>query len=384
VLTGESVPVDKGVASVAAGASLGDRLSMAFSGSLVTAGTGVGVTAATGARSELGRIGVLLGGVQPGTTPLLRQMQRFAQQVTGAALAIAALTFAVATLVRGYPIDAAFMAVVGLAVAAIPEGLPAVMTIALAIGVQRMAARNAIVRHLPAVETLGSVSVICTDKTGTLTRNEMVATCVVTAGGRVAVDGEAYRPAGNFMANEAAIDPASDPLLEELTLAALLCNDAQLHPHDQGWRVEGDPMEGALLVLAAKAGHDIAAARAGFPRRDAIPFDARHRYMASLHVREGRPALSFVKGAPERVLAMCAEVATVDGPVPLERECWERQVEALASEGQRVLALARREMPSDAGGLTPTQVEQELVLLGLVVLIDPPRPDSRASMVYFV
>ena len=167
---------------------------------------------------------------------------------------------------RGYPLDTAFMAVVGLAVAAIPEGLPTVMTIALAIGVQRMAARNAIVRHLPAVETLGSVSVICTDKTGTLTRNEMLAASVVTAGGTIGVEGESYRPTGAFTAGGAALDPASDPVLEELALAAALCNDAQLRRQGDSWRVEGDPMEGALLALAAKAGHDIRAARAELSR----------------------------------------------------------------------------------------------------------------------
>jgi len=380
VLTGESVPVDKSPDPVEAGAPLGDRLSMAFSGSLVTAGTGLGVAVATGPGTELGRIGALIGAVEPGLTPLMRQMQGFARQVTVAALAVALLTFAVATLVRSYPVDAAFMAVVGLAVAAIPEGLPAVVTITLAIGVQRMAARNAIVRHLPAVETLGSVSVICTDKTGTLTRNEMTVASVVTANGTLAVDGDPEGPDAAFRVGAAAIDPASDPVLEELTLAAALCNDAQLRRTSDGWAIEGDPMEGALLVLAAKAGHDLAAARAEFPRRDAIPFDARHRHMASLHARPGRSSVAIVKGAPERVLRMCASVATADGPAPLDLGCWERRAEALAGGGQRVLALARRELPAEARTIAPADVELELVLLGLVGLIDPPRPEARAAV----
>jgi magnesium-transporting ATPase (P-type) len=380
VLTGESVPVDKVPEAVSADATLADRQSMAFSGTLVTAGMGLGVAVATGAASELGRIGVLIGAVEPGATPLMRQMQGFARQLTVATLAVAVVTFGVATLVRDYPVDVAFMAVVGLAVAAIPEGLPTVMTIALAIGVQRMAARNAIVRHLPAVETLGSVSVICTDKTGTLTRNEMLAASVVTAGGTITVEGESYRPAGAFTAGGAALDPASDPVLEELALAAALCNDAQLRQQGDSWRVEGDPMEGALLALSAKAGHDVPAARAEFPRRDAIPFDARHRYMASLHARPGRSPVIFVKGAPERLLAMCTAIATPEGTGPLDRDAWARQVDTLAGQGQRVLALARRGLPAGTRSLDPKEVEHDLVLLGLVGLIDPPRPEARAAI----
>lgn len=380
VLTGESVPVDKAVAPVAAEATLGDRTSMAFSGSLITAGSGAGVAVATGAGTELGRVGALIGAVDPGATPLMRQMRGLARQVTGATLAVAAATFAVATLARGYPVDDAFMAVIGLAVAAIPEGLPAVMTIALAIGVQRMASRNAIVRRLSAVETLCSVSVICTDKTGTLTRNEMFAATVVNVGGRIAVQGDAYEPRGSFTAGGAVIDPASEPILEDLALAATLCNDSQLRREGETWHVEGDPMEGALLALAAKAGHDIAAARAEFPRRDVIPFDARHGYMASLHARPGRTALLVVKGAPERVLAMCASVATADGPASLDHDHWDRQIEALAAEGQRVLAFAQRELPAEAGSLAATETEGKLLLLGLVGLIDPPRREARDAV----
>ncbi|HUF57271.1 MAG TPA: HAD-IC family P-type ATPase, partial [Thermohalobaculum sp.] len=260
-LTGESVPVEKAPAPVEPGAPLGDRLSMAFSGTFVAAGQGQGVAVATGAATELGRIGALIGGVERLKTPLLRQMDRFARQVTAVVLGVSALVFAYAALVQRYPLDEAFMVVVGLAVAAIPEGLPAVMTIALAVGVQRMAARNAIIRRLPAVETLGAVSAICTDKTGTLTRNEMMVRSVETAGARVAVAGDGYSPRGGFTAGDAPVDVAAEPLLEELALAALLCNDADLRQADGRWIVDGDPMEGALVALAVKAGHDAAAAR---------------------------------------------------------------------------------------------------------------------------
>ncbi|BBK44749.1 cation-transporting P-type ATPase [Allostella vacuolata] len=380
ILTGESVPVEKGTAAAAPDAALGDRLSMAFSGTFVTAGQGTGVAVETGTRTELGRIGVLLGGVERLATPLVRQMDQFARQATVAVLATSVLMFAYAVLVQAYALPDAFMAVVGLAVAAIPEGLPAVMTITLAVGVQRMARRHAVIRHLPAVETLGAVSVICSDKTGTLTRNEMTVSAVVTAAGRIAVKGAGYAPEGGFSVDGRAIDPAADPVLEELALAALLCNDASLRQSGGRWIVDGDPMEGALASLAVKAGHAMEAARARFPRVDEIPFDARHRYMATLHERDdGRP-VGYVKGAPERVLAMCAAVSTADGPRPIDEAAWQRQVDALASAGQRVIALARCTPPAGSRGLAPADVEQGLVLLGIVGLIDPPRPEAIAAV----
>ncbi|HSJ78077.1 MAG TPA: HAD-IC family P-type ATPase, partial [Erythrobacter sp.] len=290
ILTGESVPVDKQVAPVGADVPLGDRFSMAYSGSFVAAGQGTGVVVATGAQTELGRISTIIGNVEQLATPLIRQMNHFARQVTVAVLGIALLVFGYAWLSDSYAMSDAFMAMVGLVVAAIPEGLPAMMTITLAIGVQRMARRNAIIRRLPAVETLGAVSVICSDKTGTLTRNEMTVTSLVTGEGTIRVDGVGYAPSGSFAADDgAALDPAAEPLLEELALAGLLCNDAALRQVDGRWIVDGDPMEGALVSLARKAGHDDAAARTGFARIAEIPFDARHRYMATLNLRTGHP-----------------------------------------------------------------------------------------------
>ncbi len=380
ILTGESVPVDKSIAAVEAAAPLGDRFCMAFSGTFVTAGQGIAAVVSTGAATELGRISTMIGAVERLTTPLVRQMDHFARQVTLAVIAVSAFVFGYAVFLQDYPLDEAFMAVVGLAVAAIPEGLPAVMTITLAVGVQRMAGRNAIIRRLPAVETLGSVSVICSDKTGTLTRNEMTVRSIVTAMAKIEVEGAGYKPEGAFRSEGRRLDPPAYPVLEELSLAALLCNDAHLRQVKDDWAVDGDPMEGALVSMAMKAGHDPATARGRFTRLDEVPFDARHRYMASLHAREHRLPVVYVKGAPERILEMCAEVATPDGDVPLEGAQWHGEIEALAAAGQRVIAIARRSLPEGARQIAPGDVESGLCLLGIVGLIDPPRPEAVAAV----
>ncbi|TGD42623.1 cation-transporting P-type ATPase [Pseudotabrizicola sediminis] len=354
ILTGESVPVEKGQTPVATDAALGDRRSMLWSGTLVTQGTARGLVVATGAGTEIGRIGGLLAGVEQLTTPLVAQIDHFARWLSVLILLVAGLLLVWGYYVGHMPFADLFMAVVGVAVAAIPEGLPAVMTITLAIGVQAMARRNAIVRRLPAIEAIGSVSVICTDKTGTLTRNEMVVTAAETADGAFAIDGEGYAPEG-------AITPAGD--LVPLARAAALCNDAALHCKDGVWTVEGDPMEGALLAFAGKVGSD-----RGQRRLDAIPFDSRHRFMAVLtEGAQGR--LIHVKGAPERVLRMCAG---------LDHAHWHHRAEQLARQGLRVLALAERAGTGDR--IDPATLEGGLTFLGLVGLIDPPRPEAIAAV----
>ncbi len=377
ILTGESVPVEKSAAPAPEGAVLGDRTSMAYSGCFVAAGQGAGLVVETGPRTELGRISALVGGVETLKTPLIRKMDAFAHTLTIWILGAAAAAFLVATLLRGYAFDEGFMAVVGLAVAAIPEGLPAIMTITLAIGVQRMAARNAIIRRLPAVETLGSVSVICSDKTGTLTRNEMSARRVVTPSARHVVEGGGYGPEGRVF-DEAGETAAADPGLRALARAACLCNDADLASGPDGWRVEGDPMEGALLAFALKAGLDPAAERAAAPRRDEIPFDSAWKYMATLHDAPEGPLL-LAKGAPERLLAMCAEEDGPDGPSPLDREAWRERAHALAADGMRVLAFARAAAP-ERGGVTPEDLDGRATLIGLVGFLDPPRDEARAAV----
>ncbi len=354
ILTGESVPVEKAEPPVAADAALGDRRSMLWSGTLVTQGTARGLVVATGTGTEIGRIGGLLAGVEDMTTPLVAQMDHFARWLTFLILLCAALLLAYGYFVGRLPFADLFMSVVGVSVAAIPEGLPAVMTITLAIGVQAMARQNAITRRLPAIEAIGSVSVICTDKTGTLTRNEMVVTMAETPQGVFTIGGKGYAPEGP-------VAPQGD--LARLGLAAALCNDASLDFSDGQWRVAGDPMEGALLAFAAKAGGDHAGRRL-----DAIPFDSRHRFMAVLtDCATGR--LVHVKGAPERVLRMC-------GGIDLHH--WHERADALARQGLRVLALAERAETGaviDGAGL-----EGSLSFLGLVGLIDPPRPEAIAAV----
>ncbi len=381
-LTGESVPVDKSTDPVAVDAELGDRSSMLYSGTLVAAGTGRGVVVATGMTTEIGKISGMLQTVETLSTPLVRQMDVFARWLTLFILIIAVLLLAYGLVVGHLPFSELFMTIVGLSVAAIPEGLPAVMTITLAVGVQAMARRNAIVRRLPAIETLGSVSVICTDKTGTLTRNEMVVASLVAARHVYAVEGEGYAPEGAIRWNEADADPRDHAVLTEFARAAGLCNDAVLHAQEGAWRVEGDPMEGALMALAGKiTGGGSDPFTAGWRRVDAIPFDAAHRYMAVLHVDDSDRQHVHVKGAPEAVLALCAEQRMPDGKAaPLEGPYWEKMVESLASEGQRVLAVAVGAPPNGRDHLIQGDLPGTLTLIGLVGLIDPPRPEAIVAV----
>ncbi len=381
MLTGESVPVEKHTKPVAEAAPLGDRASIAFSGTLVTSGAGRGVVVATGPSSELGRISGMLADVEVLTTPLVRQMDTFARWLTLMILLIAGVLLVFGYFVEHFEFADVFMAVVGLSVAAIPEGLPAVLTITLAVGVQAMARRNAIVRRLPAIETLGAVSVICTDKTGTLTRNEMMVSSVAVDRHVFSLEGEGYEPAGAIRLDDAVVSGRDHALLEELARAAALCNDAALRQHDGVWTVEGDPMEGALLALSGKAGLDLHADASGWTRTDAIPFDARHRFMATLHHDHSGHATVFVKGAPERLLAMCAaQRTTAGGSEPLDADYWHGKADAIAAEGQRVLAFAAKGVSPAHTVLEFGDVERDLVLIGLVGLIDPPRAEAIAAV----
>ncbi len=379
-LTGESVAVAKSTGRVPAGAALGDRSAMAYSGTLVTTGQGTGVVVETGIGTELGRISVMLGRVQQLVTPLIRRMNEFARQLTVAILALCVATIAFAVLARDYALGDAFMAAVGMAVAAIPEGLPAVMTITLALGVQRMAQRNAIIRRLPAVETLGSVSVICSDKTGTLTKNEMTVRAAVLADRTYEVGGVGYAPKGGVSVSGREVDPASDPILMQLSLCGLLCSEADLRDRDGDWAVSGDPMEGALVAFAMKAGNDVDKTRRQRPRIDEIPFEAERRYMATLNRFTDDGAIIFVKGAPERVMDMCDRQLERRGEVAVDRSYWNDQVDQLARQGHRVVGLASKPAPVGLTDLTPSDAEHGLVFLGLVGLIDPPREEAIAAV----
>jgi magnesium-transporting ATPase (P-type) len=384
VLTGESVPVDKNPAAVAAGAVVGDRRSMAFAGTLVTRGVGTGVVVATGEATEVGGIGRMLGEVEGVATPLMTQLTRFGRALTLAILVLTLFVFAIGVFVHGFALDAMFMAAVGLAVAAIPEGLPAIVTITLAIGVERMARRNAIIRRLPAVETLGAVDVICSDKTGTLTRNEMMVTSIATAGAMITVDGQGYRPEGEFRLDGRPLAPDACPGVIPLLRSALLCSDAGVHADDDGWRIDGDPTEGALVVAAMKAGLDQAAEAAAAPRIDVIPFDPDQQYMATLSRNGADGSMIHVKGAPERVLAMCSRQRTNgDGgerDAPLDPAFWRRAVEAIGARGERLLAIAVKPLPGHAQTLSPVDVDGRLTLLGLVGIVDPPRADALVAV----
>ena len=381
ILTGESVPVEKHTGPVAGDAALGDRSCMAFSGTLVTTGQGKGIVVGTGSQTEIGRISGLISEVETLTTPLVAQMGVFAKWLTILIILIAALLLAYGYFVGHHEFTEMFMAVVGLSVAAVPEGLPAVLTITLAIGVQAMARRNAIVRRLPAIETLGSVSVICTDKTGTLTCNEMMVASVLTSQHLFALEGVGYAPKGLLKLEDAHVAPSKHTVLEELARAAALCNDAFLREHDGAWKVEGDPMEGALLAFAEKMDVDVRNAKAAWTRTDAIPFDAKHRFMATLNHNHERNAFVFVKGAPEQILAMCKDQRGMDGNVEaLDIDYWHGKAEAIAALGQRVLSFAVKPVQSEHTVLEYADIEGTLTLLGMTGMIDPPRAEAIAAI----
>lgn len=381
ILTGESVPVEKYTKPVNSNSALGDQRCMAFSGTLVTNGQGSGIVVATGQSTQIGRISELLSTVDMLTTPLVVQLGLFAKWLTTLILLIAAVLLVYGYFVQHHNFSELFMAVVGLSVAAIPEGLPAVLSITLAIGVQTMARRNAIVRRLPAIETLGSVSVICTDKTGTLTLNEMTVASVVTAAHTFTLKGKGYEPTGTIQLNEQLIDSKDYPLLTEFAQAATLCNDAALYEHKGSWIMEGDPMEGALLTFAGTINPLFREERSIWTRTDVIPFDSKHRFMATLHHNHLKHAFIFIKGAPEQILALCQEQRTNEGGLEsLNKAYWQTQIETIAAKGQRVLALAKIPVNPKHLVLEFADVERGLILLGMIGLIDPPRPEAITAI----
>lgn len=376
LLTGESVPVDKSTEIVAEKAGIGDRKGMAYSGSFVTYGQGQGVVVAIGDSTELGRISGLLSGIETLTTPLLHQMAEFGHFLSLVILVIATATFTFGVLVQDYSATDMFLAAVGLAVAAIPEGLPAIMTITLAIGVQRMARRNVIIRRLPAVETLGAVSVICSDKTGTLTRNEMTVQSILTGGDGYEISGVGYDPHGELSCNGEPVTADDDPQLYELARAGMLCNDSSLRDKEGDWELLGDPTEGALMVLGMKMGLNPEHELEAWPRTDVIPFESEHRFMATLHHDHSGHAFVYLKGAPERVLEMCTKQRKHGEDVPIDLNYWENMSEQQAQRGQRLLAIASRQADFSMTCLNFSDVEEGLSLLGIVGIIDPPREEA--------
>jgi len=375
-LTGESVPADKTTDPVAANATVGDREGMAFSGTMVVSGRATGAVVATGSQTELGRINQLLASVSALETPLLRQIKKFGYAITAVIAVVSVLIFAYGKWVKGMDFVELFQAVVAIAVSVIPEGLPALITITLAIGVQRMAQRNAIIRRLPAVETLGSVSRICSDKTGTLTLMEMMVVSAMTADSAYQISGDGYAPEGEIKKDG---KPAGkDPVLELIGRVSVLCNDAELFQQEGAWKVEGDPTEGALYPFAAKLGMDRPAEQNAYPRIDAIPFESEHKFMATLHKRVDGTEMLFVKGAPEIILEHCDRQQISGGQqAPLARHHFMKASDKLAGQGERVLGLAWLERPGiKVGSLTPADLPKNLVLLGLIGLLDPPRKEA--------
>jgi len=389
-LTGESSAVTKGTDPTARDIALGDRSSMAYSGCLVAAGRGVGVVVSTGVQTQLGRINRMIQDVEKLATPLTLQMDRFSKQLSVVILFLAVLMFGVGWLVHDADIEHLFFAAIGFAVAAIPEGLPAVLSITLALGVQRMTLHKAIVRRLPAVETLGAVTVICSDKTGTLTRNEMTARAVVTAAGTFQVSGTGYDPEGHIDGGDAGdggpVDLAERGDLLRIIEIMAVCNDAILFEEDGQWKLNGAPTEGALRTLGLKAGFDAEP----YVRLAELPFESESKFMATLNsVPDGGLRL-LLKGAPDRLLDRCTHQRGPDGaPAPLDRAFWEARLDQLASQGQRVLAAAWREDGSDDADpegqdgprvLTLDDVQGDMILAGLVGIVDPPRPEAITAI----
>jgi Ca2+-transporting ATPase len=382
-LTGESVPVEKHVEPLGAAAALADRENMAYASTLVTYGQGTGLVVATGDATEVGRISGLIASAEDIQTPLTRLIARFSTLLLVAILILAAANFLIG-LFRGQSAILMFKASVALAVSAIPEGLPAAVTIMLAIGVARMAKRRAIIRKMPAVETLGSTTVICSDKTGTLTQNQMTVAALVAGGETFAVTGSGYAPEGEIFADApgngtplSVDDLHGRVAVLECLRAGVLCNDSRLVGAGSERSIEGDPTEGALLVGAGKAGLAADVLHEEFPRIDSIPFESELQYMATLHDQGlERPRLVYAKGSVEAILARCAAAGDAAGQAgPLDHEAVLADVERLAADGLRVLAFARRELPAGTAALGHADVSG-LLFLGLQAMIDPPRPEA--------
>lgn len=363
-LTGESVPAEKHIEPLPEDSALGDRLNLVFGGTLITSGTALAVIVATGNGTELGRISAMLAGTTAVETPLTRKLAAVGRVLTIQIVVVSVILFGVAVW-RGYDWADAMLAAITLAVAAIPEGLPAIITIALAIGVQRMARRQAVIRHLPAVETLGSTTVICSDKTGTLTRNEMTVQAIWTGEGDIyELSGVGYAPEGEILQKGVAISelPAT---VEHLLTAGALCNDATLRCEEQTWRVTGDPTEVALVTVAHKARIDVAQLREQRQRHDVIPFESEHQFMATVHEHSNGGNLIILKGAPEVVVGRCKN----------RPENVVDMVHLMAARGLRVLALATKQIPGEQRTVSESDLS-DLEFAGLQGMIDPPREEA--------
>jgi cation-transporting P-type ATPase F len=382
-LTGESVPVEKEIKPLPDDTPLAERVNMAYASSFVTFGQGKGIVVATANATEVGKISQSIGKRVNLSTPLTRKFAKFSEKLLYVILTLATFTFVVG-LGQGGTWVSMFEAAVALAVSAIPEGLPAVVTITLAIGVNRMAARNAIIRKLPAVEALGSATVICSDKTGTLTENQMTVQNIYTGLQRYQVTGGGYSPKGDIvLVKEEGLENQEEdnlnPALEECLKAGLLCNDSLLKQTGSDWSVVGDPTEGALITAGKKVGFSMSGLGSAFPRLDSIPFESQFQYMATLH--EAHPRLIYVKGSVEAILKRTTQMLDHDGQIiPIDRSTIEQEVENMASHGLRVLAFAKKEVSSHQHSVDHDDLDQGLIFLGLQGMIDPPRPEAISAV----
>lgn len=385
LLTGESTPSAKLPDTLAADTPLAEQTNMAFMGTMVSRGNGLGLVVATGSYTQLGQINQLVESVTPLQTPLQQQLAQLAKQLTLLIFICTAITLAAGIFWRGLPLADMFQGAIGIAVAAIPEGLPAILTIALALGVERMAGQRALVRRLPSVEVLSSVDVICSDKTGTLTANVMTARALVTASDLYSVSGQGYDPSGVIANTQGRkLHLGDNPQLDQACRIALLCNDANLTREQGQWLIHGDPTEGALFVLAVKYGLVPLQCQNHWQRLDSLPFETEKRYMASLHRNpEGLHQIA-VKGAPDRLLELCQYQLGSTGLEPLNTNYWHNQLQQLASQGMRVMALAYREFNHEESsrlpGLNHNHLQESLVMVALAGLADPPRPEAKAAI----
>jgi Ca2+-transporting ATPase len=380
-LTGESLPVEKAVKPVAADAAIHDRNNMVFMGSTVSYGRALAVVTATGMKTEIGQIADAIRSAKKDKTPLQQGVEKLGHSliwvVTGACIMLA-----VAGLFHGMGWVDVMLLAVAAAVSGVPEGLPAAVTVVLAICVSRMAKRNVIIRKLTAVETLGTATIICSDKTGTLTLNQMTVREVWTGGRHLAVTGNGYDPVGSFENSGVPINPADDSKLMRLLRIATLCNDAILHKTPSGWDILGDPTEGALLAAAAKAGYYKGDLEKKQPRLDEIPFESERQFMATLHAENGQ-RMAYIKGSVEKILAICSSLSTQEGEQPMDEDARQAILEAnmsMAGQAFRVLAIAASPYPVELGKLNPANLSGRAVFLGLIGMIDPPREEARLAI----
>ncbi len=380
-LTGESIPVEKSTHILDLETPLSDRTNMIFSSSLVVAGTGTGIVVAIGDQTEIGRISEMIASAELIDTPLTKRIKQFSNVLLIGILSLAGITFFVG-LVRGQTLFDTFMAVVALAVAAIPEGLPAAVTIILAIGVARMAKKRAIIRRLPAVETLGSTTIICSDKTGTLTKNQMTVVRLFSGMSTYELTGVGYDIEGELRRNGQPISPDDNLALRECLIAGLLCNDSHLTKHDGEWKLTGDPTEAALTTAALKVGLPEKEIRSLYPRIDSVPFESKTQYMATLHSRNDHGSwIAYVKGSPESILPRCSNIADSLGSLSsFDETRIHEELQDAASQGLRVLAFAKKEFFSAPERLEDDHLQSELTFLGMLAMIDPPRMEAAAAI----